>query len=328
MVNETGSQTKDRQPIRIAILDDIHQAYAATPGVRQLRERAEVYIFTQPFGSPAALRGFEALVANRERTHFTRHLLEQLPGLRILVQTGTHAGHIDLEAAAERNIIVAKAAGGFSTGAGELAFGLMLALMRQIPSIDAAVRAGTWPTPMTRVLHGKTLGIVGLGNIGRYVARIARAFEMLVFAWSPQLSAATAAACGVQRLELDELLRRSDVVSIHAALNPQSRGLIDARRLALMQPTAVLINTARGPVVDEAALCQVLAERRIAGAGLDVFAQEPLPPSHALTKLPNVVLTSHIGWPTDERYAQFAEAAATALIAYLDGREVPRFLSS
>jgi phosphoglycerate dehydrogenase-like enzyme len=313
--------------MRIAILDDIHEAYAGTPGIRQLRERAEVHIFTRPFGSAAALQGFDALVANRERTRFTRRLLEQLPDLRILVQTGTHAGHIDLEAARECNIIVAKAAGGFSAGAGELAFGLMLALMRQIPSTDAAVKAGSWPMPMTRVLHGKALGIVGLGNIGRYVARIANAFEMQVFGWSPRLSAAAAVACGARRLELDELLRRSDVVSIHATLNPQSRGLIDARRLALMQPAAVLINTARGAIVDEEALCQALADRRIAGAGLDVFMQEPLPPSHPLTKLPNVVLTSHIGWPTDERYAQFAEAAAAALIAYLDGREVPQFLS-
>jgi phosphoglycerate dehydrogenase-like enzyme len=311
--------------MRIAILDDIHEAYAATPGIGELRKRAEVHIFTQPLASAAALRGFDALVANRERTHFTRRLFEQLPDLRILVQTGSHAGHIDFEAAKERNIVVAKAAGGFSRGAGELAFGLMLALMRQIPSIDAAVKAGIWPTPMTRVLHGKVLGIVGLGNIGSHVARIANAFEMQVCGWSPRLSTAAAAACGVQRLELDELLQRSDVVSIHATLNPQSRGLIDARRLALMRPNAVLINTARGAIVEETALYQALAERRIGGAGLDVFTQEPLPPLHPLTRLPNVVLTSHIGWPTDERYAQFAEAAAAILIAYLDGREVPQF---
>jgi phosphoglycerate dehydrogenase-like enzyme len=164
-----------------------------------------------------------------------------------------------------------------------------------------------------------------LGNVGRHVARIANAFEMRVFGWSPRLSAAAAAACGAQRLELDELLERSDVVSIHAALNSQSRGLIDGRRLALMRPNAVLINTARGAIVDETALCQALAERRIGGAGLDVFTQEPLPPLHPLTRLPNVVLTSHIGWPTDERYAQFADAAAAVLIAYLDGREVPQF---
>jgi len=312
-------------PMRVAILDDIHSAYGGTSGVRLLRERAEVHIFTTPFGPPAALYGFDALVANRERTHFSRRLLDQLPDLRILVQTGTHASHIDLQAAEERNIIVAKAAGGFSSGAGELAIGLMLAVMRQITSVDAAVKAGNWPTPMTRVLHGKTLGIVGLGNIGRYVARIAQAFDMTVFGWSPRLSEETAAACGVRRLELDQLLHQSDVVSIHAALTPQSSGLIDARRLALMRPTAVLINTARGPIVDETALCRALAEQRLAGAGLDVFAQEPLPPSHPLTQLPNVVLTSHIGWPTDERYAQFAEAAAAVLIAYLEGQEVPRF---
>jgi phosphoglycerate dehydrogenase-like enzyme len=208
----------------------------------------------------------------------------------------------------------------FSSRAGELVIGLMLAVMRQIPGTDAAVKAGRWSMPMTRVLHGKASGIVGLGNVGRYVARIGNAFEMQVFAWSPSLSEATAAACGAQRLELDELLRRSDVVSIHAALNSQSRGLIDARRLALMQATAVLINTARGPIVDEMALCEALADERIAGAGLDVFTLEPLPPSHPLTKLSNVVLTSHIGWPTDERYA--------VLTAYFNGQDVPRFVGS
>lgn len=313
--------------MRVAILDDIHRAYEGTTGVRRLRARAEVQIFIHPIGDPSMLRGFDALVANRERTRFTRSLLEQLPDLRIIAQTGNHAYHIDLSAAEERQIIVAKATGGFCTSAAELAIGLMIAVMRQIPSIDREVKLGRWPTPMTHVLRGKTLGIVGLGHVGRHVVKIARAFEMKVLAWGPRLSQEAASSVGAESCEIDDLLSCSDVVSVHATLSPQSRGLIDARRLRLMKPTAYLINTARGPIVDEPALCAALASGQIAGAGLDVFNEEPVTSAHPLTRLPNVVLTSHIGWPTDEIYKQFADAAADALLAYLDGQEVPCFVA-
>jgi phosphoglycerate dehydrogenase-like enzyme len=311
--------------MRVAILDDIHGAYDETTGVRRIREVAEVRIFTGPFGEPTALRGFDALIANRERTRFTRALLEKLPDLRIIAQTGNHAYHIDLAAAAERGVIVAKASGGFSRGAGELAIGLAIALMRQIPAADSGVKRGEWRTPLTPVLHAKTLGILGLGHVGRHVAKIATAFEMRVLAWSPRLTDEAALAAGVQRRELDDLMRESDIVSIHLTLAPESRGLITAQRIALMRPTAYLINTARGPIVDEAALVAALAEGRIAGAGLDVFDNEPLPAGHPLTNLPNVVLTPHLGWPTDEAYAHFADAAADVLLAYRDSRDVPRF---
>jgi phosphoglycerate dehydrogenase-like enzyme len=312
--------------MRVAILDDVHRAYEGTEGVRRLRERAEVRIFTAAFGEPAALRGFDALIANRERTRFTRSLMEQLPDLRVIAQTGNHAYHIDLAAAAERGVIVAKAAGGFSTGAAELAIGLAIALMRQIPAADAAVKRGEWRTPLTQVLHAKTLGVIGLGHVGRHVAKIAHAFEMRVLAWSPRLTDEAALAVGAERRGLDDLLRESDVVSIHLTLSPESRGLLDAPRIGLMKPTAYLINTARGPIVDEAALIAALAAGRIAGAGLDVFDNEPLPADHPLTKLPNLILTPHLGWPTDEAYARFADAATDVLLAYLDGREVPRFV--
>jgi len=311
--------------MRLAILDDIHRAYEGTSGVRRLRERAEVRIFTTPFGDPGALAGFAALVANRERTKFTRELFERLPDLRIIAQTGNHAYHIDLAAAEARGVIVAKATGGFSFGAAELTIGLAIAVMRQIPSTDRAVKSGTWLTPLTTILHGKTLGIVGLGHVGRHVATVANALGMRVLAWGPRLTNEAAGAAGVARRELDDLLRESDVVSIHATLAPDSRGLLDARRLALMKPTAYLINTARGPIVDQAALVAALRDKRIAGAGLDVFDQEPLPAGHPLTMLDNVVLTPHIGWPTDQAYERFADAAADVLIAYLDGRDVPRF---
>jgi phosphoglycerate dehydrogenase-like enzyme len=313
--------------VRVAILDDIHHAYESTNGVRRLRERADVRIFTSAFGDPGALRGFDALIANRERTRFTRELLDTLPDVRIIAQTGNHAYHIDLAAAQQRGIVVARASGGFSTGAAELAIGLAMAVMRQIPVADQAVKRGEWRTPLTHVLHGKTLGIVGLGHVGRHVAKIANALEMRVLAWSPRLTDGVAAAAGAVRCELDDLLTQADVVSIHATLTPESRGLLDARRLALMKRTAYVINTARGPIVDEAALVSALAQRRIAGAALDVFDEEPLPTGHPLTTLPNVVLTPHIGWPTDEAYARFAESAADVLFAYMDGRDVPRFHS-
>jgi len=311
--------------VKVAILDDIHHAYEGTSGVRRLRERAEVQIFTSPIGGPAALRGFDALIANRERTRFTREWLAQLPDVRIIAQTGNHAHHIDFDAARERGIIVARASGGYSVGAAELAIGLAIALMRQIPSSDAAVRRGEWPAPSTRVLHGKVLGIVGLGRIGRHVARLGAAFGMRVIAWSPRLTDASAAEAGAGRRELDALLAEADVVSLHASLTPASRGLIDDRRLRLMKTTSVLVNTSRGPLVVEDALVTALSEHRLGGAALDVFDQEPLPSGHPLTALPNVVLTPHIGWPTDEGYARFADAACDVLLAYLDGRDVPRF---
>jgi phosphoglycerate dehydrogenase-like enzyme len=311
--------------MRIAVLDDVHQAWAATEGVRRLRERAEVRIFTAPVADPAALRGFEALVANRERTRFTRDLLEHLPDARIIVQTGNHANHIDFDAARARGIVIAKASGGYSIGAAELAIGLAIAVMRRIPASDAAVRRGQWVTASTPVLHGKTLGIVGLGRVGRHTARLASAFGMRVLAWTPTLDEPRAVAAGVLRRELDDLLGQADVISIHASLNPASRGLIDARRIALMKPAAILVNTARGPIVDEGALVAALRASRIAGAGLDVFDTEPLPPDHPLTALSTVVLTPHIGWPTDDGYRRFADAACEVLLAYLEGHEVPLF---
>lgn len=314
--------------MRVAILDDIHRAYERTSGVARLRERAEVRIFTRPFGPPQALGGFDALVANRERTRFDRQLLGQLPDLRILAQTGGHAHHIDLAAARERGIVVAKASGGASTGTAELAIGLAIAVLRQIPALDAAVRAGRWPTPMGRELHGKTLGIVGLGQVGRHVARIAGAFGMRVLSWSRHPDNGMAASVGAVAAALDDLLRAADIVSVHASLSAHTRGLIDGRRLALMKPTACLINTARGAIVDEAALVDALASGRIAGAGLDVFDSEPLPAGHPLAALPNVVLTPHVGWPTDRKYEEFAAAAADVLLDWLDGREVPGFAAS
>ncbi len=311
--------------MNVAVLDDVHHAYDTTEGMRRLRERAGVRIFTEPFGDPSALRGYDAVVANRERTRFTRELLTQLPDLRIIAQTGNHAYHIDFDAARELGITVARASGGYSIGAAEMAIGLAISVMRAIASSDAAIRRGEWPTPTTPVLHGKTLGVIGLGRIGRHIAALGRAFGMRVIAWSPRLTDAAATEVGVERRELDQLLADADVVSIHASLTPQSRGLLNDARLRLMKPSAYLVNTSRGPLVDEPALIDALRSRRLAGAGLDVFDREPLPPGHPLTELSNVVLTPHLGWTTDAGYAQFSSAACDVLLAFLDGRDVPGF---
>jgi phosphoglycerate dehydrogenase-like enzyme len=314
--------------MRIAILDDIHHAWGTTSGVRKLRERAVVEILTEPLASPAALDGFDAVIANRERTRFDRELLAALKTVKLIVQTGNHANHIDFNAAHALGIAVAKASGGYSVGAAELAIGLAIACMRQIPQLDRQIREGGWQVPSTPVLQGKTFGVVGLGRVGSHAARLAGAFGMHVIAWSPTLDGARAAAAGAGLRELDTLLAEADVVSIHASLTPATRGLIDNRRLHLMRRTAWLINTARGPIVDEGALISALEAGHIAGAGLDVFDQEPLPAGHPLTKLPNVILTPHIGWPTDAGYAHFAEAACDVLYAFMEGRDIPLFVSA
>lgn len=319
-----SSPTEAGDVFRVAVLDDVHHAYADTDGVRRLRERCAVDIFTEHVAH-ASLRDYQALVANRERTRFPRAAFETLPNLRLIAQTGNHIYHVDMEAARAHGVVIGKASGGFSRGAAELAIGLAMSIMRGIPGGDQNLRAGTWSAPMGRVLHGKTLGIVGLGKVGRAVARLADAFGMHVLAWGPSLTPAVAAQVRASFRELDDLLAQADVVSIHATLSDRSRGLLDARRLGLMKSTAYLVNTARGPIVDEAALVDALANGRLAGAGLDVFDDEPLPVGHPLTHLPNVVLTPHIGWPTDEAYADFASAAADVVLAYLDGGEVPRF---
>jgi phosphoglycerate dehydrogenase-like enzyme len=262
------------------------------------------------------------LVANRERTRFTRALLDQLPDLRIIAQTGNHVYHIDFDAIDERGIIVAKATGGGCTGAAELAIGLMIALMRRIPTVDRALKVGEWPTPMTHVLRAKTLGIVGLGYVGRHVAKIANAFEMRVLAWGPRLSADAAAAVGAEVSDLDTLMRASDIVSIHATLGAESRGLIDTRRLGLMKPSAYLINTARQKLVDEAALTDAILQGRIAGAAID----DPLEDKNSpLLGLPNFVCTPHIGNRAIEGVEAVCKCAYENAMAVVRG-DWPRFI--
>ena len=310
------------EPLRIAVLDDIHSSWASTDGVRRLREHGEVSIFTAPVSGPEELRAFNVLVANRERTRFDRVFIEGLSGVRVLIQTGKHNPHIDFDAVRDAEIAVLEVSGGYSVGAAELTIGLMFAVTRQIPRLDAAMRRGEWQPPSTPVLTGKTLGIVGYGRIGAHVAGIARAIGMHIAAWSRGLDNDKAAAAGIDYRSLDELLAEADIVSIHTTLNGETRGLIDARRLALMKPGAYLINTARAAIVDQDALVDALEREQLAGAGLDVFEPEPLPQMHPFTGLPNVVMTPHIGWPTDDSYERFASAACDALEGYLESNSL------
>lgn len=308
--------------MKVTVLDDYQRAFASTDAIKRLREKAEVQILTEKLSSDAAvaeaLHGSQAIIPVRERTKLTASLLERLPGLEYISQTGNHVYHVDMEAATRRGIVVSLAPGGNSTT--ELAFGLMLAIMRRIPQSDAAMRRGDWSLVLGHVLKGKTLGILGLGKIGTEVATIARAFGMQVIAWGPTLTDERAAKSGARFMALEEVLKTADVVSIHLALSDQSKNLLDQARLRLMKKSAYLVNTARGAIVDEAALVKILKAKALAGAALDVFVDEPLPKDHPLLELDNVVLTPHLGWPTDSGFEGFANHAVDNILDYMEGK--------
>jgi phosphoglycerate dehydrogenase-like enzyme len=308
--------------MKVAVIDDYQHAFAASPAIARLREKAGVKIYTEKFASEGdfsgELKDVKAIIAIRERTRFSASLIRSLPELELIAQTGNHAYHIDMGAATAAGVVVALAPGDNSVT--ELTFGLIIAVMRRITQSDAAMRRGEWPLVLGYVLKGKTLGILGMGKIGVEVAAIARAFSMKVIAWGPTLTAERAAKSGAEYLPLDDVMRKSDVVSVHLKLSDQSKGLIDDRRLRLMKPTAYLINTARGAIVDEAALARILEQNAIAGAALDVFVEEPLPKASPLAKLDNVVLAPHLGWPTDASFLKFAENAVENVLSYMDGK--------
>lgn len=303
-------------------MDDYQHAFDGSPAIERLRRKAQVQIFTEKFPSEAkliqALKGSQAIIPIRERTKFPAPLLKALSDLEFIAQTGNHAYHIDVQAATEAGIVVSMAPAG--AGVTELTIGLMIAVMRRIPQSDAAVRDGEWPLVLGHVLREKTLGILGLGRAGTEVARLALAFGMKVVAWGPTLTRERAEKSGATYMSLEEVLKTSDVVSVHLKLSEQSKGLLDERRLRLMKKTAYFINTARGAIVDENALFKVLDEKAIAGAALDVFVEEPLPKSSPLTKLDNVVLAPHLGWPTDAGFHGFAENAVENILNYMDGK--------
>lgn len=311
--------------MRLAILDDYQSVALAMADWKSLGPAIEVQTFHDTLASEDAvaerLRDFEIVVAMRERTAFRQSLLERLPKLKLLVTTGTHNASIDKKAAAERGIVVSGTSA-LPPPTMELAWGLILALARNIPREDAGMREGGWQTTVGVGLHGKVLGIVGLGRLGSQMASVGKAFQMEVIAWSQNLTAERAHSLGAQRVEKEELFLRADFLTIHTVLSMRTRGLVGAEELAAMKPTAYLINTSRGPIVDERALLAALEGRKIAGAALDVYDQEPLPADHALRRLENVVLTPHLGYVTAENYRVFYGEALEDVRAFLSGAPI------
>jgi phosphoglycerate dehydrogenase-like enzyme len=310
--------------MRVAVLDDYHRVFEADPAIERLRRRLPVDVYTEKVAFER-LRTYPVLIALRERTRFDAAFFQALPGLELIAQTGNHAYHVDMAAATRAGVLIGMSSsdtqtmGRIARSTIELTFGLMIAVLRRIPQTDRALHGGEWPSFAGRTLAGKKLGILGLGRIGREVARLAQAFGMRVLAWGPTLSAERAARSEAAFMELDALLEEADIVTVHLRLSDESRGLLDERRLRLIGRHGVLINTARGAIVDEPALARVLAQGALGAAGLDVFAEEPLPADSPLRRLDNVVLTPHLGWPTDLTYRTMAQAAVSIVESYLDG---------
>ncbi|WP_083633597.1 D-2-hydroxyacid dehydrogenase family protein [Alkalihalophilus pseudofirmus] len=265
------------------------------------------------------IRNADIIIPIRERTHFTRELLLRLPNLKLIAQTGSGIAHIDKEAAEEQGIEILSTPGG-SQAVTELVFGLMIAHARQILPLDQGLKQNKWPIAMGIGLAGKTLGLIGLGKIGAGVAGIAKAFGMRVIAWGPRLTEERALLHDVEYVELEQLFSQSDFLSVHVRLVPETRNLIKAEHFKMMKRNAFFINTSRGEIVDEEALVQALEEKQIAGAGLDVFTQEPLKAAHPLTELDNVILTPHIGWKTDSTVEMFLNKALDNVIKYLKNK--------
>ncbi len=311
--------------MRVAVLDDYQNVAMEVADWSSLPAGTEVQTFSDHLDDIEAvaerLREFEIVVAMRERTPFTRDLLEKLPRLELLITTGSQNAAIDVEAARELGAIVCGTGSlGFATA--ELTWGLILALARQIPREDRAVREGGWQVSLGMGLRGRTLGILGLGNLGTQVASIGAAFGMEIIAWSQNLTAERARAAGAELVEFEELLERSDVITIHLKLSERTRGLIGADELAAMKESVYIINTSRGPIIDEDALVEALEAGAIAGAGLDTFDQEPLPLDHPLRSLPNTVLTPHVGYVIEEGYRGYYGDAVEDIAAFLRGSPV------
>jgi phosphoglycerate dehydrogenase-like enzyme len=308
--------------IKIAVLDDYQGVALSMADWSALDGRAEITDFRDHLSDPdaivARLEPFDVICVMRERTPLTREILECLPRLRLIASTGSGNASIDLETARERGIAVAHT-GYTSHGAIELTWALILAAVRRIPEEVASFRAGGWQVAVGGDLAQHTLGLLGLGRIGSASARIAATFGMNVIAWSPNLTQERADAAGARLVSKDELFAQSDIVSVHLVLGKRTRGIVGAAELAQMKPSAWLVNTSRGPLVDEDALVDALRQQQIAGAALDVFSVEPLPAEHPLRSLPNVVATSHVGFVTEETYRIFYGDTVKNIVAWLDG---------
>ena len=312
---------------RCAILDDYQNVALEMADWSKVAGDLDIKVFNEPLGPSARvarmLQSFAIVVAMRERTPFPRVLIEALPDLRLLITTGMVNRAIDLEAAKERKVTVC-GTGSFGNPTTAIAWGLILELTRRIGHENARLKSGApWQSVVGLDVEGLTLGVIGLGKLGLRVAEVGRAFRMKVAAWSQNITPERAQAAGVEyAATLEELLAKSDIVSIHIPLTPKSRGLIGAKQLALMKPSALLINTSRGPIVEEAALLAALHEKKIAGAGFDVYDIEPLPLDHPLRKLDNVVLTPHLGYVSQQNYRAYFAGVVDDIRGFLDGKPV------
>jgi phosphoglycerate dehydrogenase-like enzyme len=309
---------------RVAILDD-YQGVALASADWTLDHRVDITVFADHVHEEgllvARLEPFEVVVAMRERTAFPESVLSKLPNLKLLITTGPFNAVIDV-AAAQRLGIVVSGTGGAGAATPELTWGLILAVTRGIAAEDAGVRHGHWQLGIGPELMGSTLGIVGLGRTGPRIAHYAHAFDMKVIAWSQNLTAEGAAECGAELVSKQELFERSDIVTVHLKLSERTTGIVGAAELAALGPKGYLVNTSRGPIVDEAALVAALQAGTIAGAALDVYDVEPLPPGHPYLTAPNTVLTPHIGYVSEVAYAAFYGDVVEDIAAWLDGAPI------
>jgi D-3-phosphoglycerate dehydrogenase len=310
-------------PPWIVIPDDSPPVFSGHPAVERLRAAGEVRIYDSlPRTREELLRrlqGAAAVLNVRSSVQFDVPVLSQLPELRLIAVVGTGLDNIDLAAADRYGVAVCNAPGVNARSVAEHTIGLIFAVSRRIPRMDRELRAGEWRHHSGPELAGKTLGVIGLGNIGSQVAGMAKGLGMRVIAWSFTHDPERARSCGAELVERDDLLRWADMISLHVPATPESRSMIGARELALMKPGAFLINTARGSLVDEPALIETLRSGRLGGAGLDVFAQEPLPPDSPLLALDNAVLTPHVGWVTHEATERLIQVPIDNVLAYLAG---------
>ncbi|HLZ68309.1 MAG TPA: hydroxyacid dehydrogenase [Dehalococcoidia bacterium] len=310
--------------VRIVIPDDFPPAYAGRPELEELRKLGEVTLYGDRADTREELvqrlAGADAAINVRAYTRFDEELFAALPRLKHVAIFGVGTDNFDLDAATRHGVIVSNCPGENARSVAELAIALMLAVARTIPAYDRDVRAGLWKHYHGIELEGKTLGVLGLGSIGRHVARMGAGLGMKVVAWSPTRDEARAAALSLTQLELGGVLRQADVLQVCVALSERTRGLIGERQFALMKPGAILVNTARAPIVDEPALIAALQSGRLRGAGLDVFASEPLAPDSPLRALENVVLTPHAGWVTTEASARLLIAPVRNLANWLAGQ--------
>ncbi|MBV8409475.1 MAG: D-2-hydroxyacid dehydrogenase family protein [Alphaproteobacteria bacterium] len=318
------------QTHKLALLDDYQKVALSMADWDRLRRRGvDITVFHEPFSSvedaAEKLARFEILGLLRERTAFPRTLIEKLPNLKFMVLTGARASSLDDKAASERGIPISNTPGGGSNAStAELCWALLMSCARDLAKGERLMRQGGWHDGIEQmvVLEGKRLGVLGLGRLGSRVAGYAKAFGMDVVAWSQNLTEEKAAKGGAKLVSKDELLATSDFVSIHLVLSARTRGLLGAADLAKMKKTAILVNTSRGPILDEAALIDALKSRTIAHAGLDVYDKEPLPKGHPLTKLDNVTLVPHLGYVVEESYRHFYAGTIEDIEAWLDGKPI------